>query len=89
MSAGAEVSVRAEAALAAPVNALERERDPGGRWRRAVNGALAGAYAQLFAPLDRLVLLAAPGFEIVRTWTPPATYPGREDREQLRLLRRV
>jgi D-glycerate 3-kinase len=57
-----------DSALAAPVNALERERDPGGRWRRAVNAALAGPYAQLFAALDRLVLLAAPNFDVVRTW---------------------
>jgi SAM-dependent methyltransferase len=31
----------------------------------------------------------APRFEIVRAWDPPATYPGREGREQMRWLRRV
>ncbi len=58
----------AEAALAEPVNDLEREEDADGRWRRAVNAALAGDYQALFARLDLLVLLAAPGFEAVRDW---------------------
>lgn len=57
-----------EAALAAPVNRLEAEEDREGRWRRHVNAALAGPYVDLFAPLDRLILLAAPCFEIVVTW---------------------
>jgi len=57
-----------EAALAEPVNALEAERDPDGVWRRHVNMALAGPYADLFARIDRLVLLAAPGFEVVERW---------------------
>ncbi|MEE4453550.1 kinase [Novosphingobium resinovorum] len=56
------------AALAAPVNALEREEDPQAVWRTAVNAALSGPYADLFARIDRLVLLAAPGFEVVRGW---------------------
>lgn len=56
------------AALVAPVNALEREEDAQGVWRTAVNTALAGPYADLFARIDRLVLLAAPGFEVVRGW---------------------
>jgi D-glycerate 3-kinase len=55
-------------ALDAPVNALERERDADGVWRRHVDAALAGPYADLFARLDRLVLLAAPGFEVVERW---------------------
>ncbi|WP_343520605.1 kinase [Sphingomonas sp.] len=54
--------------LAAPVNDLERTEDPDGRWRRAVNAALAGLYQALFARLDRLALLAAPGFDVVRGW---------------------
>ncbi|WP_176597542.1 MULTISPECIES: kinase [Sphingobium] len=56
------------AALAEPVNALEREEDADGVWRAFVNRALAGDYQALFARLDRLVLLAAPGFEIVQRW---------------------
>lgn len=55
-------------ALAAPVNRLEAEEDPDGVWRRAVNEALAGGYAQLFARLDRLVFLAAPSFDVVHRW---------------------
>ena len=57
-----------DAALAAPVNALERERDPDGRWRRIINAHLADDYAAAFARLDRLVFLAAPGFETVLDW---------------------
>lgn len=56
------------AALAAPVNALERDRDPEGVWRTYANTALAGPYQDLFSKLDLLVLLQAPGFEVVRDW---------------------
>ncbi|MGN6210219.1 kinase [Asticcacaulis sp.] len=52
--------------LIAPVNDLEREDS--GAWRRSVNDALKGPYAALFSHIDRLILLAAPGFEIVRDW---------------------
>jgi D-glycerate 3-kinase len=55
-------------ALAAPLNALERERDPDGVWRAHVNAALAGSYRALFARLDLLVLFAAPDFETVLAW---------------------
>ncbi|HWW27981.1 MAG TPA: kinase, partial [Caulobacter sp.] len=55
-------------ALAAPVNALERERDPDGVWRGHVNAALAGPYRTLFARLDLLVLFTAPDFETVLAW---------------------
>jgi D-glycerate 3-kinase len=54
--------------LAAPVNALERDDDPDGVWRRFANNALAGPYQALFARLHRLVLLAAPGFDVVARW---------------------
>ena len=56
------------AARAEPVNALERLEDAGGLWRGHANAALAGDYQRLFARLDVLVLLAAPGFEVVRRW---------------------
>lgn len=55
-------------ALAAPVNALERDEDPDGAWRGFANVALAGSYAALFARLDRLVLMTAPDFAVVRQW---------------------
>jgi D-glycerate 3-kinase len=57
-----------EAALREPVNALERERDSDGVWRRYVNEQLAGPYAELFARLDTLVLLQVPGFDAVYRW---------------------
>jgi D-glycerate 3-kinase len=54
--------------LPAPVNDLEAADDPQARWRRFVNAALAGPYQALFGRVDALVLLAAPGFEVVRGW---------------------
>ncbi|HYC73669.1 kinase [Brevundimonas sp.] len=57
-----------EAALAAPVNALERDHDPDGDWRRAVNGFVAGPYAAFAARFDAILFLQAPGFEVVLDW---------------------
>lgn len=57
-----------EAALAEPVNALERDRDPDGVWRRAVNGVVGGAYADFIARFDAVLFLRAPGFEVVLDW---------------------
>jgi D-glycerate 3-kinase len=56
------------AALAEPVNALEREEDRSGTWRRYVNEQLGARYADVFAELDALVLLEAPGFDAVYRW---------------------
>ncbi|MBS0331858.1 MAG: kinase [Proteobacteria bacterium] len=56
------------AALATPVNALERDEDPGAVWRTYVNDQLDGPYQDLFGKLHDLVLLAAPGFEVVAQW---------------------
>lgn len=81
-----------EAALAEPVNALERERDPDGVWRRAVDGFVAGPYADFAARFDAVLFLRAPGFEVVLDWrgqqeadllgVPPADLPPAE-RERL------
>ena len=57
-----------DAALAAPVNGLERDADPDGRWRRFVNAQLAGPYRALFAFVDRLILLRPPDFATVVRW---------------------
>lgn len=57
-----------QADLASPVNSLENAEDPDGVWRRYVDRQLAGPYQALFERLDMLVLLAAPGFEVVRAW---------------------
>ncbi|MBP8247082.1 MAG: kinase [Phenylobacterium sp.] len=57
-----------QADVSEPINALERERDPDGRWRAFVNAALAGPYQALFARIHLLVLLKAPSFEVVLAW---------------------
>lgn len=57
-----------EAALADPVNELERLEDADRRWRHYANACLAGAYQRLFARLDALVMLAAPSFAVVERW---------------------
>ena len=54
--------------LVTPVNALEREEDLGGVWRTYVNTALAGPYQTLFGQLDALIMLKAPGFDVVCRW---------------------
>jgi D-glycerate 3-kinase len=58
---------QAECELTDPVNALEREQDADGIARRWVNARL-DDYRALFDRIDRLVFLAAPGFEIVEQW---------------------
>ncbi|MBM3594326.1 MAG: kinase [Alphaproteobacteria bacterium] len=55
-------------ALAQPLNELEMREDADGRWRSFINEALAGPYQDLFARIDRLVLLQAPAFEVVLDW---------------------
>lgn len=55
-------------ALAIPLNALERDHDPDGRWRHYVNEQLAGPYSPLFAALDRLIFLKVPNFDTVFRW---------------------
>ena len=57
-----------DAALAEPVNTLERDEDPDGRWRRWCNDALARDYPALWSRIDRLLLLQCPGFDIVPRW---------------------
>ncbi|MFM5906814.1 MAG: kinase [Novosphingobium sp.] len=51
-----------------PVNALERDEDADGSWRRFVNTQLAGPYHALFNKIDALIFLAAPDFPVVRDW---------------------
>jgi D-glycerate 3-kinase len=55
-------------ALAAPLNALERDEDADGLWRRWCNAALARGYPALWSRIDRLLLLQAPSFEVVPAW---------------------
>ncbi|HEX7947309.1 MAG TPA: kinase [Phenylobacterium sp.] len=56
------------AMLKRAVNDLEAALDADGAWRRYVDRQLAQPYQALFERLDALVLLAAPGFDVVRAW---------------------
>jgi D-glycerate 3-kinase len=82
-----KVPPEAPEALLAPVNMLERDEDPDGRWRRWCNAALAG-YAPLWARIDALLFLQGPGFEQVPDWrgqqerTLAAANPGRQTMSQ-------
>lgn len=57
-----------EAALIEPINALERDEDADGTWRRWCNAALARDYPALWARIDALWFLQPPGFEVVSEW---------------------
>jgi D-glycerate 3-kinase len=71
-------------ALAEPINALERDEDPDGRFRRFCNDALARDYPALWARIDTLWFLKPPSFEVVPEWrleqerAMGAAEPGRE-----------
>jgi D-glycerate 3-kinase len=54
--------------LVAPINDLERDEDPEGRFRRSVNDALARRYQDLFERFDKLVFLQVPDFDAVAAW---------------------
>lgn len=55
-------------ALLDPLNRLEAERDPNGRWRVLVNEQLAQYHRDLQHRLERRWFLAAPGWESVVDW---------------------
>lgn len=80
-----------DAAMEAPLNSLERERDVEGRWRRHCNTAL-GSYAPLWARIDHLVFLQPPGFEVVRQWRwqqeqdLQARHPGRRAMDHAQVM---
>lgn len=57
-----------ETALVEPINALEHDHDPDGRWRRRANAMLAGRYARFFGRFDAMLHLAAPDFGAVLDW---------------------
>jgi D-glycerate 3-kinase len=54
--------------LTQPVNSLEELEDSSGTWRHYVNTQLRQAYAKLFAQLDALIFLQAPGFDAIHRW---------------------
>ena len=55
-------------ALAEPINALERDHDSDGRWRRWINAQVAGPYTDFMQRFDAVVFLQAPGFDVVLDW---------------------
>jgi len=55
-------------ALREPLNALEREEDRDGTWRRWCNATLADDYPPLWARIDVLWFLQPPDFAAVRDW---------------------
>ncbi len=57
-----------DADLVEPINALERDEDRDGAWRRYVNERLKTDYATLFGRIDMLAMLKAPSFEVVLGW---------------------
>ncbi|WP_262072005.1 kinase [Stenotrophomonas sp. Marseille-Q5258] len=83
------------AALAAPLNALEREADPDGRWRRWCNEALARDYPALWQRCNRLWFLQPPDFSVVPRWrwqqeqNLQAAQPGRSSMSRAQLERFV
>jgi D-glycerate 3-kinase len=54
--------------LEQPVNRLEREEDPDGRWRGYVNQRLAREYARLFGEIDLLIFLQVPDLQSSLAW---------------------
>jgi D-glycerate 3-kinase len=59
---------QSEASLAVPMNSLERDEDPDGKWRRFVNQQLAGPYQMLFERIDSLLMLKVPDLTAVKAW---------------------
>lgn len=57
-----------EESLNTAINLFEKQTDPDGICRRYVNKALSGDYQELFAMVDRLVMLRAPSFDVVFQW---------------------
>ena len=83
------------AALEPPLNALEREADAQGVWRRWCNQALADDYAGLWQRCDRLWFLQPPDFAVVPRWrwqqeqNLQAAQPGRSGMTRAQLERFV
>lgn len=59
---------QSESELIEAANALEECDDAQGKWRKYVNDSLRGDYATLFARLNALVFLQAPGFSVIHRW---------------------
>lgn len=59
---------QADSELLAPINALEKEQDPEGAWRRLVNGQLAAYHADLRQRIDRYWYVSVPDWDCVVDW---------------------
>ncbi len=59
---------QSDAELQQPVNALERDEDPDGAWRRYVNDQLRAKYEPIFNKLDALIFIGAPNFDAILRW---------------------
>ena len=90
-----DVPAQSPAELVEPINALERDEDRDGTWRRWSNASLASDYPPLWSRLDRLLFLQGPGFDIVPQWrwqqeqTLQAQHPGRQAMAHAQVLRFV
>lgn len=90
-----KVPPQSPADLVEPLNALERDEDPDGTWRRWVNQSLGEDYPQLWTRLPRMLFLQGPGFEIVPEWrwqqeqTLQAQHPGRQAMTHAQVMRFV
>jgi len=57
-----------EQALQLPVNLLEANEDPDGRWRQYVNRQIRENYQPMYQQVDAWVMLKAPSFDSVFQW---------------------
>lgn len=57
-----------EEALETPVNLLEANEDPDGRWRQFVNRQITEQYEPLYERIDQWIMLKAPSFDCVYQW---------------------
>ncbi len=71
------VPAQSAAELQHAVNRLERLQDHDARWRTWVNAQLEQCYAPLWRRLDRLALLQAPDYAVVRCWRDEQEQPLR------------
>lgn len=90
-----KVPPQAPEELVDPLNALERDEDPDGTWRRWCNDALAKDFPALWARLPRLLFLQGPGFDVVPQWrwqqeqTLQAQHPDRKAMSRAQVMRFV
>ncbi len=62
------VTAQNENALITPINDLEAQEDPSGKWRGFVNTSLSTQYQRLYEYMDFWIMLRAPSFNSVLGW---------------------